>query len=151
MWLRVFSIKEHCPEPANLLEHLQGQGFVVRGDFGGDALGWFRADLRLEGEDEPIHLQRYLTNEEDLRDELNGWAAWLETIENNKYVRRLMQHMVGSNQVFTFQLEPDLDEDDPAFQLCFAACRFIAQETQGVYQIDHRGFYAPDGALLVHE
>src|SRR5581483_9585429 len=140
MWLRVFSIKEQAPDPAKLLEHLQSQRFPVRRDFGGDALGWFRADLRLEGEGEPIPLQRFLTHEEDLRDDLNSWAAWLETVENNRFARRLMQQMIGSMQVFTFQLEPDLDEDEPALQLCLAACRYLAHETQGVYQVDRKGF-----------
>lgn len=151
MWLRVFSIKEVAPDPAKLLEHLQGQGFAVRGDFGGDALGWFRADLRLEGEAEPIPLHRYLATEEDLRDDLNSWAAWLETVDNNRQARRLMQQMIGAAQVFTFQLEPDLDEDEPPLQLALAACKYLAQETQGVYQVDHKGFYAPNGTLLVPE
>jgi hypothetical protein len=151
MWLRVFSIKEEAPAPAALLAHLQAQGFSVRGDFGGDDLGWFRGDLRLEGDDEPIHVQRYLATEEDLRDELNTWAAWLETMEHKPYARRLMQHMISSAQVFTFQAAPDLDDDDAALQLCLAACRYLAQETQGVYQVDNRGFYAPNATLLVAE
>jgi hypothetical protein len=151
MWLRVFSVKEQAPEPAKLLEHLQAQGFQVRGDFGGDSLGWFRAELHLEGAEEPIPLQRYLANEEDLRDDLNSWAAWLETVEGNRQARRLMQQMIGSAQVFTFQLAPDLDEDEPALQMCLAACKYLAQETQGVYQVDHKGFYAPNGTLLVAE
>src|SRR5437879_733250 len=106
MWLRVFSIKEEAPKPESLLQHLQGQGFSVLGDFCGDALGWFRADFRLEGEGEPIHLQRYLTTEEELRDELNSWAAWLEEAQETPHTRRLMQQVVGSNQVFTLQAEP---------------------------------------------
>ena len=129
-----------CPKP-----RLNG---IERGNFGGDALSWFRAELRMEAEDEPIHLPRYLANEEDLRDELNSWAAWLETVEDNKYVRRLMQQMIGAAQVFTFQLAPDLDEDETALQMCLAACKHLAQETQGVYQVDHKGFYAPNGTAV---
>ena len=37
------------------------------------------------------------------------------------------------------------------YAICLAACKYLAQETQGVYQVDHKGFFAPNGTLLVPE
>lgn len=151
MWFRVFGINETTPEPADLLEHLRGLGLNVEGHFGGDGAGWFKAELALPGDGEPIRLERYLAQEDDIRDELNSWAAWLETVDENPVVPHLMQHMVSSQQVFTFECPRDRIEDAGIEKTCLALCQYLAKKTRGVYQIDQLGFFAPDGKLLVKE
>lgn len=61
--------------------------------------------------------------------------------------------MIGTTQLFTLRVPEEEDEeaDGPAEDLCLAACRFLARETEGVYQVDGQGFFAPDGTLLLQE
>ena len=151
MWYRVFSSKDSPVEPAALLEHLHGQGLAVRASFRADNQGWFQVELLLPGEDEPIKLERYLSGEDGIRAELNTWAAWLESVPDNPQHARLMQQVVSSRQVFTL-FRPPLDGgESPVQELCLALCRFLANQTDGVYQEDGRGFFDANGVLLVME
>lgn len=150
MWFRVFSTDEEAPEPAALLARLTEAGFSVQGDFGGEGRGWVRADFALGGQPAPVRLDRYLGDEEDVRDNLNAWAAWLETQDGNPYVHRLMQHMIGAQQVYAVEATRDEAEDEVG-RFCVALCRAVAGATRGVYQVDGAGFFAPDGKLLVPE
>ena len=148
-WYRVFGTNDAPVEPARLLEEARRLEPDVSGRFRGDDLGWFRADLVVPDEDEPVPVERYLSGEEDIRRLLNTWAAWLEETGRPEAVR-LMQHMISTTQVFTLgPLDPDAD---PALdQLCTGLCRFLARATAGVYHVDGGGFFAPDGTLLVPE
>jgi hypothetical protein len=151
MWFRVFGINATTPEPDELVSHLRGLGINVEGHFGGDEAGWFKADFVLANDGTPIRLERYLATEDDIRNDLNSWAAWLETIDENPVVPHLMQHLVSSQQVFTFECSRDHFEEGPVEKLCLELCQYLARKTRGVYQIDQRGFFAPDGKLLVKE
>ena len=151
---RVFGSGGAAVEPAALLEHLHRQGLRVAGHFRGDELGWFRADLVVAEDAPPVVLERYLAGEDGLRHQLNAWAAWLETVEGNPHHAALMERVIGAAQVFTLH-QPAEDADDPGDAqveaVCLACCRFLAAATDGVYQADHRGFFAADGTLLVPE
>src|SRR5262249_5631381 len=127
----------------------QSQGMVVTGKFSGDDQGWFHADLVVSDRQALLPLERYLASEEGIRAELNTWAAWLETIENNAHSGRLMQHMITTRQVFT--LEQPADQHEDIDRLCSSLCRFLARATDGVYQVDGQGFYDASGTLLVRE
>ena len=70
MWYRVFCQTDAAPSPAELLAALEAAGLRVRGDFRGDDLGWTIADLSL-GTSTPVRVERYLTEADDLRDDLN--------------------------------------------------------------------------------
>jgi hypothetical protein len=148
-WFRVFGTNDVQPEPARLLEAARAFG-DVSGRFHGDDLGWFRADLALAEAEAPLPLERYLSSEEDIRAELNTWAAWLEETGPTPEAVQLMQHMISTTQVFTLgPLDPDADAETE--QLCVGLCRFLARETAGVYQVDGQGFFAADGTRLVAE
>ena len=77
MYFRVFSLRETTPDLAALLEHLHANGLPAIANFRGDDLGWTGGELILG--DLSVTVERYLTKEDDLRDELNTWAGWLET------------------------------------------------------------------------
>ncbi len=145
-WYRVFGTSEAQPEPAALLEHLQ-----VSGHFRGDDLGWFHARLVFAEDAPPLELERFLAKEDGIRGELNTWAAWLETREENPNHRPLMEHMIRTKQLFTLALPEDEVGDERTEQICLVACRFLARQTDGVYQIDHHGFFGADGTLLLEE
>ncbi len=146
-WYRVFGTGEAAPEPAALLEHLRLRT-PARGDFRGDEQGWFRAEFRRDGDGIPLVLDRYLTTEDGIRDQLNTWAAWIETAEDNPNHGPLMGHMIGTKQLFTLE-RPDGPEwpDD----WCVGLCQYLARETDGVYQADGVGFANADGAVLLRE
>jgi hypothetical protein len=146
MWFRVFGTSDTEPAPAALLENLHGLGFLVSGKFSGDDQGWFRAELA-DSKGNILALERFLTSEEGIRAELNNWAAWIETTGEQATQSRLMQHMISTRQLFTMQ--PGNTEGME--QQCLALCRFLAQATEGVYQVDERGFFDPEGTLLLPE
>src|SRR6516165_7712207 len=110
MWYRVFGISESAPQPAGLLEHLHRMGFTLRAQFRGDEQGWLGAELSLSEGTTPLHLERYLSSEPDIRHELNSWAAVLETCDYSPNHLPLMQHMVGTKQVYT--LRKPIDHPD---------------------------------------
>ena len=124
MWFRVFSTSALEPAPARLLEHLQAQGYAVRGDFRADEQGWFRAALTVDAEDEPLELQRYLASEDGIRAELNTWAAWLETVAPDR--PELPERVVTAGQVFTLQFLGDSGAEEA--EVGAELCRFLARQ-----------------------
>ena len=151
MWFRVFGTNEARIEPAELLEHLQSRGFAVEGHFRGDDLGWFAAELVVTAAETPLQLERFLSSEEGIRAELNTWAGWLETCDYSPNHQKLMQHMVSTTQLFTLRRPIDSSNEVLVENLCVRLSQFLANRTDGVYQIDDRGFFAADGTLLLQE
>ena len=96
----IFGTNDAQPSPAALLEYLQGLGFDVTGKFRGDDLGWFSAEIAHEAALPPLQIERFLTVEDDIRADLNRWAAWLETLEN-PHAGWLMQQLINTTQLFT--------------------------------------------------
>ena len=128
------------PDLAALLEHLHAEGLPAAARFRGDDLGWTGGELVLA--DQPVAVERYLSKEDDLRDDLNTWAGWLETRTDQPRHGELMQHVIGTRQLITLKSsEPD--------RLCDEVCHWLARQTDGVYQIDGRGFFAADGTMLL--
>jgi len=142
VWYRVFGTSSAMPAPAAILDYLAGSGASVCGDFATDASGWYRADLVVDGV--ALQLERYLAEEEGIRAELNSWAAWLETRENASEHVPLMERMIQTEQLVTLGIREESAQAE-------GLCRFLAEITSGVYQIDERGFFAVDGRLLVAE
>jgi hypothetical protein len=148
MRYRVFGANDAAIEPAPFLEHLRGAGFDVTTSFRGDEHGWFEAEMHLAGEDEPIKLERFLASEEGVRHELHTWIAWLETIDSS-HQDRLIRQLVGTKQIFILSLPDDIEQQ--LSELYVAVCRYLAQETGGIYQMDGHGFFQANGDLLLKE
>jgi hypothetical protein len=143
-WYRVFGLNDSTPDLAALLEHLYASSLAVEAHFRGDDLGWTGGELILG--DHSVTVERYLTKEDDLRDDLNTWAGWLETQADQTRNGELMQHVIGTKQLVTLRpADTTLDE------LCEKSCRWLAHATDGQYQVDGRGFFAADGTLIVSE
>lgn len=151
LWYRVFGTNDARPVPAALLEHLHSLGVEVTGHFRGDEQGWFGAELSLDDGTTPIHVERFCASEEGIRDDLNSWAAWLETADYSPNHTTLMEHMVRTTQLITVRRPIDHPNDVLVERTCIAICQYLANETAGVYQADDQGFYTPDGQLLLQE
>ena len=148
IWYRVFGLTDTEPAPAALLEHLHARGLPVAAHFRGDDLGWTGAELTPDGGNTAVALERYLTAEDDLRDELNSWAAWLETRGHEPRHGELMQHVIATRQLVTLRA---LAGSEAVDRLAAAVCQFLTRQTDGVYQADGQGFFAADGTPLLRE
>ena len=151
MWYRIFGKSEIEPSPVELAEHLHAAGLAVEPHFKGDDLGWTSGELRLPGNGTPVFLQRYLASEDDIRDDLNAYAAELETCDYSPNHGKLMEHAVHTKQLITLRKPIDAADEVTLEKVLEAACRFLAAHTDGVYQIDARGWFAADGTLVLQE
>jgi hypothetical protein len=151
MWYRVFGRAATQPSLVVLTEHLHAAGLLVQPHFKGDDLGWTAGELRLPGGGTPVFLERYLTSEDDIRNDLNAFAAELETCDYSPNHTQLMQHTIQTQQLITLRKPVDAVDEVTLDQVLEAACRFLAAETDGVYQIDGRGWFSAAGELLLHE
>src|SRR5262245_17758618 len=148
MWYRVFCRSEIELKPGELLARIQLPNRRVSGQFRGDDLGWTAAELTV-GTGSPVFVDRYLTSEDDLRDDLNTWAAWLETQVNEPNLARLMEHVIQSRQLVTVRKPVDHPNEVVVEDLCRAVCRALAAEADGIYQVEGDGWFAPAGERLL--
>ena len=149
MWYRVFGRSGDEVSPADLAAHLHAAGLPVEPHFKGDDLGWTAGELRLPG-GAAVVLERYLAKEDDIRDELNAHAAELETGDSPAHVR-LMAHVIQTQQLITVRTPAAAGGEAELDRLLLETCGFLSAHTDGVYQIDGRGWFAADGAPLVRE
>jgi hypothetical protein len=143
MYFRVFGLTSDVPDLAALLQDLHARGLPATAQFRGDDLGWTGGEFVL-GETS-VTVERYLTKEDDLRDDLNTWAGWLETRIHEPRHAELMRHVIGTKQLVTLRPPPNEEAD----RLSEEVCRWLAGRTDGIYQLDGRGFFAADGTPLL--
>lgn len=151
MWHRVFSLSAESPPPSAPVERLVADGLSVIPHFKGDDLGWTAGEFVLPGGGSPILVHRYLTAADDLRADLNTFAAELETMTYSPNYARLMQHVIQTQQLVTLRRPLDHADEAALDRLCLGVIQFLAARTEGVYQIDGRGWFAADGELLLQE
>lgn len=96
-------------------------------------------------------ISRYLTKEDDLRDDLNTHAAELETMNYSPNSGPLMERVIQTQQLITLRRPVDMNDEVLVDRVLEEAVRFLASATKGVYQIDGRGWFAANGELLVQE
>jgi len=150
MWYRVFCRSDAEVKPDDLLADVQQPGRPVTASFRGDDLGWTAAEFSL-GSGTPVYVERYLTGEDELRDDLNTWAAWLETQDHEPNHGGLMEHVIQSKQMVTVRKPIDSANESAVEDLCRAVCRRLAEAADGVYQVEGDGWYAADGRRLLQE
>jgi hypothetical protein len=148
VWLRVFGLRDEQPDQTALIHAILAVAPGVSIEWEESDRGWVRAEIRLPRVQETLQVDRFFRDEEGIREELQTWAAWLETADS-PHAQALMQHMTSTRQVFTLRL-PEKQEQIIG-QVCLSVCQFLTRAADGVYQIDDRGFYTADGSLLVEE
>jgi hypothetical protein len=92
-----------------------------------------------------LRIDRYLTTVDDIREDLNSFAAELESKETI-HTAGLMRQVIQSQQLIALQCEAV--ECEP---LCLYTVQYLAVQSDGVYQIDGQGWFAATGELLVAE
>jgi hypothetical protein len=62
-----------------------------------------------------------------------------------------MERAIQTKQLFVIRSPLDTPNEVVAEQVLTHTCRFLAAQTNGVYQVDGRGWFAADGELLLQE
>ena len=151
MWLRVFAPTTTSVPPAALAEALAAVGMPAVPHFKGDHLGWTTGELHLPKGGTPLLVARYLTKEDDLRDDLNAHAAELETMTYSPHAVSLMERVIQTQQLVTIRKPLDYPDESGLETACDTLVRCLATSTGGVYQIDGRGWFSGTGERLVEE
>jgi hypothetical protein len=146
MWCRVFGLNENVPAAEAIAEHLRQRGQPVDVHADADARGWFHLELTSAG---GIYFLDLYGVDDGIRDDLNTWAAWLEENAGDRAVAS-MQRMIGTRQLITLRRE-DRSDDAEARQFCHEVARWLAQQCDGIYQIDGEGFCDAAGCRLASE
>jgi hypothetical protein len=137
-----------APGQEVLTAFLAGHGSPI--SFRADADGWFSAEL-VVGEGGPLVVERWLSDEEGIRAELNAWAGFLETCDYSPYHVALMERCIQTRQLFILRKPIDCPDEPQADRLCAWLCQELARQADGFYQADGLGFFEADGTLLVQE
>jgi hypothetical protein len=151
MWHRVFGLSPAAVSPSLLIEHLHSQGLVVEPHFKGDDHGWTQGALHLPGDGSPVLVDRYLTKVDDIRDDLNSFAALLETMSYSPANVSLMERVITTQQMFAFRKPIDHANESQLDSLMQSVCQYLAKATEGVYQIDDAGWFDAEGRMLLQE
>lgn len=152
MWYRIFGRSAAEVKPNDLLEHLHMHGETVTTRFKGDDLGWTSIEVVTpHGTDSPLLVERYLTEEDNLRDDLNTWAGYLETLNYSSNNVVLMERMIQTKQLITIRKPVSHPNDVEAERLCERLTRYLAQQIEGIYQIDQVGWHDATGNVLIAE
>jgi hypothetical protein len=150
MWYRVFGLNDDNVAPSALAAHLHAAKLIVEPHFKGDDLGWTEGELRLPG-GSPILLARFLTEIDDLRDDLNAYAAELETMDYEPNHEMLMERVIRTKQLITLRKPLANADESAAERACESAAAFLAQHCDGLVQIDGRGWFDAAGKQLLTE
>jgi hypothetical protein len=151
LWYRVFGRSGQTVALEDLVRELQRLDPDAEARFKTDDRGWYHAELRAPELESPLILESYWQDEEGIRHQLQSWAAWLETCADNPHHQPLMERIIGTQQIFTISRPAEAENAHLLDRVCLTACRFLAQTTDGIYQVDRQGLYDAEGRLLVAE
>ena len=150
MWYRVFSRSDCEVTPSQLTEVLHNLGYQFAPHFHGDDHGWTRGELVM-AQGSPIAFHRYLTQHDKIRDDLNTFAAVLETMDYSPNHSELMTRVIQTEQMIVIHKPIDHADEITLDALLDAATRYLAQQTDGIIQIDDKGWFSSSGELLIQE
>lgn len=145
MWYRVFCRSDGTVQPGDIQTDLTAAGIHTSMHVVGDELGWTACTLRLPA-GASLRLEHYETEADQLRDELNSWAAWLESQTQQPHHVALMQSVIETRHLYVMQA-PGHENDS----ICHHVMAYIALHRDGVVQIDGQGFFAANGDWLLQE
>lgn len=151
MWYRVFGRNSTEPSPAALAERLHAAGIPVEPHFKGDDLGWSSGEFLLPGSKTPVRMDRYLTAQDEIRDDLNTHAAILESCDYSPNHGALMERVTQTEQLIVIRKPVDAADEVSLEKVLLELCRSLADSVDGVYQIDGEGWFDSSGELLLKE
>jgi len=150
MWYRVFCRSADTLEPGELVARLAASGRSARAEFRPDGRDWTSGAIQFGG-GTPVYVERFRTAEDDLRNDLNTWAAVLETLDYSPNHGPLMEHVIQTRQLVTVRKPLDHPNESAVEDLCRRLCTALAGAGDGVFQVEDEGWYSADGTLLLKE
>ncbi|MGL4423893.1 MAG: hypothetical protein ACRCZF_24775 [Gemmataceae bacterium] len=150
MWYRVFGATAAACAPSHIAAALAAAGLPIQPHFRGDDLGWTTGQL-LWPPEPPIDLARYLTKEDDLRADLNAYAAELETMNYHPAHLKLMERVIQAQQLITIRKPVSAADESRLEEILMVLVQHLAQACDGVIQIDGVGWHDGAGTLLLPE
>jgi hypothetical protein len=150
MWQRVFGRSDGGWTPAQIAEGLAAAGHTCVPHFKGDDLGWTTGELHFPS-GSPVLLARYLTKPDELRADLNAFAAELETMTYSPNAAPLMERVIQTQQMVTLRKPFDHGDEIKLDAVCEFLVQSLASASDGLYQIDGKGWFTASGELLVQE
>ena len=151
MYFRAFCRSTEELPPATLVERLHAVGLAVVPHFTGDDLGWTEARLTLPGGGSPVPVSRFLTTVDELRKDLNGFAAEVEAMDYYPDRAALMERVIQTQQLVVLRRPLDHADEATLDRLCLEVSQAVATAADGVVQIDGRGWFTAEGEVLVPE
>lgn len=136
-WHRVFGATDPCPASADLQQCLAEAGFSLHWRFFAEGGEWFRAEAMFS-EGRMFALERWHSEEEGIRAELNRWAALVELGEETPLRVHFMERVIQTRQLFTIEESP----------CALVLSQYLAAQTNGFFHIDGQGFFDATGNLL---
>jgi hypothetical protein len=149
-WSRVFGSLDQNPDPARLERATTELVPLASVHLKGDDLGWYHAEIRW-GQGSPLTIETYGAADPSVRNDLNTWAAYIETCDYSPNVPMLMEKVALARQVITLRRPIDHQDELGLDRLMSGLAQHLALETDGVYQIDEAGFFDKNGGLLLEE
>ncbi len=150
LWYRVFGRSDAEVKPDALSAHLAAAGVGTATFFPPGDASWLRAEIQFAATS-PVSLECFRSDEDGIRAELNSWAAFLETCDYEPNHAALMERVIQSRQLFTLRKPVDCPDEILLERVCTGLCRFLSEQTDGMWQSDGEGFFAADGTLLLQE
>ncbi|HLJ92816.1 MAG TPA: hypothetical protein VKU02_06425 [Gemmataceae bacterium] len=151
MAYRVFGGSKEQPDPRTLAELAHRFQLPVEGEFFGDDQGWTRLELQFGKARFRVTVERYLAEEEGLKESFRTWAAWIESANHDPANDWLMEHLINTQQLFTIETATEPADESLVHQICTELACHLARATTGIYQEDDLGLLSADGKLLVRE
>jgi hypothetical protein len=98
-----------------------------------------------------VPVSRYLTADDDLRKDLNGFAAEVEALDFYPGRHALMERVIQTQQLVVVRRPLDHADEATLDRLCWEVVRLVAEAGDGLVQIDGRGWLTAAGEMLVQE
>lgn len=150
MWYRVFCRSDQLGPTEQWLAPVKSIVPEMQTKFTEDRLGWTEGELQF-GPGAPVLVARFLTEVDSLRNDLNTWAAYLETMDYSPNHGSLMERVIQSQQLITIRRPLDSPNEVICDRVCTELARALATAGDGIYQAEDDGWYSADGELLLKE
>jgi hypothetical protein len=150
-WIRVFGTNDHVPRASDVMGYVLRCGLTIESEVLGEDAAWEQLLLRHEFDSEPVMLERLSPDDPELADEVEPLLDWLggaAAPDPDMALRRILQR---ARQIYIVGVPDSAQIGTPGGQLTILLARFLCRFTEGTYQVDHEGFYDPQGKLLVRD
>lgn len=150
-WMRVFGTSAICPKASELLEVCLRQGMEAESEVLGEDDDWEQVTFRSPGAAEGLMVERVGGGEFGAEEVAEEVRPVLQTFEgrDEPEAQQVLTKIRNTRQLFIVGIPTGTPTQSPLRRVSVALAEYLARTTEGIYQIPDRGFFGPDGSLLV--